>query len=77
MGLSAQRQSPCIQVCQINAQTGFCAGCFRSPEEIARWLRYSDAGRDEVLSRLGKRRADFYAANEIDGDLDFSPFDYD
>lgn len=77
MGVSAQRQSPCIQVCQINEQTGFCAGCFRSQEEIARWLRYTDEQRQLVLEGLGKRRADFYAANEGDDAFNFSPFDYD
>lgn len=74
MAISAQRQSPCIQVCQINAQTGFCAGCFRTQEEVARWLRYSDAEREAVLQNLGKRRADFYAEG---GEINFSPFDYD
>jgi uncharacterized protein len=74
MAISAQRQSPCIQVCQINAQTGFCAGCFRTQEEVARWLRYNDEEREAILGKLGKRRAD---ASSDDGDFNFSPFDYD
>ncbi len=74
MAVSAQRQSPCIQVCQVNEQTGFCAGCLRSREEIARWLRYSDDEREAILGKLGKRRAD---ASNDDGDFNFSPFDYD
>ncbi|MDO9460075.1 MAG: DUF1289 domain-containing protein [Alphaproteobacteria bacterium] len=74
MALSPQRQSPCIQVCQLNPQTGFCAGCFRNPEEIARWLRYTDDERDAVLGRLGARRADFYADG---GEFNISPFDYE
>jgi uncharacterized protein len=74
MAISAQRQSPCIQVCQINAQTGFCAGCFRTQEEVARWLRYSDAEREAILGKLGNRRAE---ASSEDGDFNFSPFDYD
>ncbi|MEZ5465093.1 MAG: DUF1289 domain-containing protein [Lysobacteraceae bacterium] len=44
--------SPCIGVCTLDAR-GQCTGCFRSTEEIANWLRYSDAQRarfiDEVL----------------------------
>lgn len=75
MALSPQRQSPCIQVCQLNPKTGFCAGCFRSQEEIARWLRYTDAERESVLGNLGKRRAD--AAEDGDGGFNFSLFDYD
>lgn len=58
----------------MNEQTGFCAGCFRTQEEIARWLRYSDAEREAVLEGLGKRRADYYAGG---GEFNFSPFDYD
>ena len=29
--------SPCISVCQINAATGCCEGCFRTLDEIAGW----------------------------------------
>ena len=29
--------SPCISVCQINASTGCCEGCFRTLDEIAGW----------------------------------------
>ena len=29
--------SPCISVCQINAVTGSCEGCFRTLDEIAGW----------------------------------------
>ena len=74
MAVSAQRQSPCIQVCQMNEQTGFCAGCFRSQEEIARWLRYTDEEREAVLGKLGARRADSYSD---EGEINCSPFDYD
>lgn len=74
MAISAQRQSPCIQVCQMNLQTGFCAGCFRTQEEIARWLRYSDTERDAVLGKLGARRADFFSAG---GEINFSPYEYE
>jgi hypothetical protein len=31
-------QSPCISVCRIGAD-GCCAGCYRTLEEIAGWLR--------------------------------------
>ena len=29
--------SPCINVCVMNAQTGWCEGCLRTIDEIARW----------------------------------------
>lgn len=74
MSLSAQRQSPCIRVCQMNEDTGYCAGCFRTTEEIAKWLRYSDEERDSVIASLGKRRAEYFAEG---GKPAFSFFSFD
>jgi len=48
--------SPCIDVCRMNGETGWCEGCFRTIEEIACW---SGATREEklaVLARLPGRR---------------------
>ena len=74
MSLSAQRQSPCIRVCQMDEETGFCSGCFRTPEEIAKWLRYSDDERDAVIAGLGKRRAEYFGNG---GKPAFSFFSFD
>lgn len=74
MSLSAQRQSPCIRVCQMNEVTGHCAGCFRTHEEIAKWLRYTDEERDDVIASLGARRADYF---EKGGKPAFSFFSFD
>ena len=43
--------SPCINVCRMNSQTGWCEGCFRTIDEIACW---SGATREEKLAVLGK-----------------------
>jgi hypothetical protein len=44
--------TPCIGVCTLDP-SGHCDGCFRTGDEIARWLSMSDAERlhlmDEVL----------------------------
>ena len=29
--------SPCIRVCVIHPETGYCMGCYRTGEEIAAW----------------------------------------
>jgi uncharacterized protein len=53
-------QSPCIQVCVLDAH-GYCQGCYRTIEEITRWSRMSAAEQRLVLDRLGVRR-DRYTA---------------
>lgn len=48
--------SPCIGVCSIN-DTGLCAGCYRTIDEITEWWNMSDAQRAEVMHILGAREA--------------------
>jgi hypothetical protein len=49
--------SPCNKVCLMNEATGWCRGCYRTLEEIARWGTMSDAERAAVLAELPVRRA--------------------
>lgn len=49
-------QSPCIQVCRMDARNRYCLGCFRTLDEIAQWTRLSEAERREVLVKLPERR---------------------
>jgi len=46
--------SPCINVCRMDARSGFCEGCFRTIDEIACW---SGATREEKLAVLAKLEA--------------------
>ncbi|MGH8801473.1 MAG: DUF1289 domain-containing protein [Casimicrobiaceae bacterium] len=48
--------SPCIGVCRIDPQTGWCVGCVRSLDEIAAWGSLDDRMRREVLARIALRR---------------------
>jgi predicted Fe-S protein YdhL (DUF1289 family) len=48
--------SPCISVCQIDAATGWCAGCLRTIDEIATWSALDDEARRRVWMQLGERR---------------------
>jgi len=48
--------SPCVSVCRISDQTGLCAGCFRTLEEIALWSQYANEEKAEVLRRVNQRR---------------------
>ena len=44
--------SPCVGICHLGAD-GYCEGCLRSGDEIARWISMGEAERrrlmDEVL----------------------------
>ncbi|MEM9634762.1 MAG: DUF1289 domain-containing protein [Pseudomonadota bacterium] len=51
-------KSPCINICQIDQDSGLCTGCLRSLDEIAGWASFSDEQRAEVLSDLDRRRED-------------------
>jgi hypothetical protein len=48
--------SPCINVCTISPDTGWCEGCFRTLDEIAGWRELSSDGKLAVLSLLPSRR---------------------
>lgn len=49
--------SPCIEVCQIDAATGWCEGCLRTLDEIAAWSALDDAGKRAVHELIAQRRA--------------------
>jgi hypothetical protein len=49
--------SPCINVCQMHAPTGWCEGCARTIAEIIDWSKADDASRLAILARLPARRA--------------------
>jgi predicted Fe-S protein YdhL (DUF1289 family) len=48
--------SPCINVCRMDAATGWCEGCQRTLREIGRWGGMSDADKRAVWQVLPARR---------------------
>jgi len=40
----------------MDPQTGYCRGCQRTLDEIARWSEMNDAERETVLAQLAARR---------------------
>ena len=48
--------SPCINVCRMDAATGWCEGCLRTIDEIAAWGQLDDAARHEIRAALSQRR---------------------
>jgi predicted Fe-S protein YdhL (DUF1289 family) len=49
-------QSPCINVCVIDATTGLCSGCGRSLAEIAAWTAMTDGERRRIMGELASRQ---------------------
>lgn len=54
--------SPCNSVCTIDALTGYCAGCYRTLDEIAGWIDLGTEARRALVAALDGRRARYGAA---------------
>ena len=50
--------SPCIGVCTMNDNTGFCQGCYRTVDEIREWWNMTDQEREKVMGVLDQRLLD-------------------
>lgn len=50
-------ESPCILVCVIDRQTGYCFGCGRTQDEIGAWLSMTPEIRRSVMAELPHRLA--------------------
>ncbi|HEY0301263.1 MAG TPA: DUF1289 domain-containing protein [Rhizomicrobium sp.] len=50
-------QSPCINICTIDARSRLCLGCGRTIDEVAAWGTMSPAERAQVMAELPARKA--------------------
>jgi predicted Fe-S protein YdhL (DUF1289 family) len=50
-------KSPCVKICTLDTQAGFCRGCGRTLDEIAGWVRMSSAERQRIMAELPARLA--------------------
>ena len=48
-------RSPCIKLCVIEPESGYCIGCGRSRDEIASWISLSPQKRDAIMLELPDR----------------------
>lgn len=48
--------SPCVNVCRMDAHSGWCEGCWRSIDEIAAWSRLDEAARRALWPVLMRRQ---------------------
>ncbi|PRY02964.1 hypothetical protein B0G71_3703 [Paraburkholderia sp. BL27I4N3] len=54
--------SPCINVCRMDASTGWCEGCLRTIDEIANWSLFDDDAKRAVWDAIELRHAQFVAS---------------
>ena len=47
--------TPCVKVCAVDGQSGYCLGCRRTLPEIAGWARLSDEERAAIMAALPHR----------------------
>jgi predicted Fe-S protein YdhL (DUF1289 family) len=48
-----QIESPCIKVCEVDANAGVCTGCHRTLNEIASWSSFTNAERRTSRDHAG------------------------
>ena len=61
--------SPCINLCRMSPQSGFCEGCLRSIAEITEWGRADDGRKRVILHEIARRKAAIEAAGAASADL--------
>lgn len=44
--------SPCVRICELDAQRTHCIGCGRTLEEISQWRKLDAASQAAILARL-------------------------
>ena len=53
--MTLEIETPCIKVCVVDPETGFCVGCGRTRMEIAGWLGFSVTERRGIMQGLPER----------------------
>ncbi len=58
-GLNVTKEvpSPCISVCRVDADSGWCEGCLRTLGEISAWSGLDDAAKRGVWRTIEQRAA--------------------
>lgn len=47
--------SPCVGICELD-RDGYCRGCLRTGDEIARWVAMSDQDRQRLMTEVLPQR---------------------
>ena len=49
--------SPCVSLCKMSPETGYCLGCMRTIEEIIAWSKADDGYKRAVWVEIRRREA--------------------
>lgn len=49
-------ETPCVDTCQIDPDTGLCRGCGRTIAEISRWASMTSTERHRIMGELAARK---------------------
>jgi uncharacterized protein len=55
-------ETPCINICLLDSESGLCLGCGRTMAEIAGWAELSDVERRAIMAALPARLRRFEEA---------------
>jgi|MDSY01.2.fsa_nt_gb predicted Fe-S protein YdhL (DUF1289 family) len=47
-------KSPCVNVCKIDYESGYCIGCNRTTEEITNWSSFNDSQKKNSTNAKSK-----------------------
>ena len=48
--------SPCIDICTIDPDSGECRGCGRTLDEIGNWENFNNLKKKQILENLNARK---------------------
>ena len=48
-------ESPCVNICLMDPETGLCSGCGRTLDEIGTWYRLDRVERRRIMAELPER----------------------
>ncbi|MFW9610620.1 MAG: DUF1289 domain-containing protein [Fluviibacter sp.] len=48
-------ETPCVNICRMDAHNHYCIGCWRTLDEIQRWAAMSDDERTQIMTQLESR----------------------
>ena len=49
-------ETPCVDICQIDRDSGLCLGCGRTIAEISAWASMTSEERRRVMAELAARK---------------------
>jgi uncharacterized protein len=60
----AEISSPCTNKCSIDHETNLCVGCYRTMEEIIRWLEFTLKEKEEILDKIRIRKLSLQSTHD-------------